>query len=117
MAKKAPAYSTTHGGSAPPWVEREVGASVQREVVDAIRRRARGRRFGSVGFTVRQFSTVVVWHDREPVGSVTFTPQPRPRFWTLRRIPWNAQQGYAESDVWQAIEALAGITVAALLSG
>ena len=103
------AYASRNSGKPPPWRVREVNLVLPLEVGRRIRREVTRRNADNGGFTIRRFGTIVVWSGGEPIGSFTLVRnRPDTGSATIRRVEWDERRGYAEGDVWRAVELLAG---------
>jgi len=107
---RTPRYASQHAGRAPPWSGRDVGVVIPMKLALAIRQEIRRLNSQEPGqFTLRGFGRVVVWRHSHPIGSFTLLQnRPRSGLATVRRVEWSEREGYAESDVWRALEHLAG---------
>jgi hypothetical protein len=105
------------GKMAATWRSREISIAVPQAVLEAMWRRARGAFDVARGgrYDARTASTLLLWsgpleaHGSRPVGSVVVRwNAPSAGQATIREISWRTDHPARESQIWRALEVLAG---------
>ena len=99
------------------WRSRELSIEVPRAVLETMWRRARGAFDVARGgrYDARTASTLLLWSGplqapgARPVGSVVVRwDAPAPGMATIREVSWRSDHPARESQIWRALEVLAG---------